>query len=495
MALFLTAVSWLFILLAFGLRWMLKTWGNLKMDEMMYTIGAPVSGTNPEMLRDFRVTSLYPSVIILILFLCASFYFYRKHSDAGTRVLRKLRRIFYGCTALAFGIMVFATLYRIDGFTYIRQQFTPSRFIEENAAETSSAKIDFPEKKRNLVYIYLESMEVTYMDRESGGAFPENVIPELTALAREGEDFSGSSPEVNGAVSLAGTTWTSSAMFAHASGLPLKLGPQNRIWNFGESPVEKFFPTVMTLGDVLAKEGYRQCAMIGSDARFGGRKQYFARHRNLEIFDYRAAVESGMIPEDYHVWWGFEDEKLFEAAKKKLTELSENKEPFALTMLTADTHFEDGYVCRLCRNDFGGDRYADVMACSGRQVTAFISWMKEQPFYENTTVIVAGDHPTMDRDFCAGVPADYERRVVVSILNAPKSPADETAVRRYSTFDLFPTTLSALGAEIEGHRLGLGVDLYSGIPTILESFDRAYLQEELGRRSDYMERLSRVREY
>ncbi len=495
MTFFTAAVSWFFVLLAFSLRWMLKTWGNLKMDEMMYTIGAPVSGTNPEMLRDFRLVSLYPSVIILVLFLCAVFYFSRRHSEAGDNMVRKLRRGFLAFGLSASVLMIFVTLYRLEGFTYIRQQFTPSSFIEEQQAETSSARISFPEKKRNLVYLYLESMEVTYMDAESGGAFPENVIPELTALAREGEDFSGNSREVNGAVSLASTTWTSAGLFAQASGLPLKLGLLNRIWNFGESPVEKFFPTVVTLGDLLEEAGYQQCAMIGSDARFGGRKEYFERHGNLEIYDYHTAAETGMIPEGYHVWWGFEDEKLFDAAKQKLTELSEGGKPFALTLLTADTHFEDGYVCRLCRDDFGNNRYANVMACSARQVAAFVDWLKEQPFYENTTVIIAGDHPTMDKDFCRAVPRDYERRVAVSILNAPKTPADPDAVRHYSTFDLFPTTLSAMGAEIEGSRLGLGVDLYSETPTLLERYDKAYLQEEIGRRSDYMERMSRVREY
>ena len=33
---------------------------------------------------------------------------------------------------------------------------------------------------------------------ESGGAFEENYIPELTALAQENEDFSGSDETLNG---------------------------------------------------------------------------------------------------------------------------------------------------------------------------------------------------------------------------------------------------------------------------------------------------------
>ena len=87
-------------------------------------------------------------------------------------------------------------------------------------------------------------------------------------------------------------------------------------------------------------------------------------------------------------------------AKEKLSEIGIKDEPFNFTMLTVDTHFEDGYVCEQCQNEFGDNRYANVMACSSRQVDAFVKWIQKQPFYENTTIIISGDHLTMDSDFC-----------------------------------------------------------------------------------------------
>lgn len=66
--------------------------------------------------------------------------------------------------------------------------------------------------------------------------------------------------------------------------------------------------------------------------------------------------------------------KLFQFAENKLQELSTQDQPFNLTLLTVDTHFEDGYVCDLCQDEFG-EQYADVMACSSRQVAEFISWI------------------------------------------------------------------------------------------------------------------------
>ena len=44
---------------------------------------------------------------------------------------------------------------------------------------------------------------------------------------------------------------------------------------------------------------------------------YFTQHGQYEIYDYYTAIEKGKIPEDYYVWWGFEDSKLYEYAKEE----------------------------------------------------------------------------------------------------------------------------------------------------------------------------------
>ena len=49
--------------------------------------------------------------------------------------------------------------------------------------------------------------------------------------------------------------------------------------------------------------------------------------------------EKGLIPKDYNVWWGFEDDKLYEYVKDELTRLHKEGKPFNFTMETADTHF------------------------------------------------------------------------------------------------------------------------------------------------------------
>lgn len=138
-------------------------------------------------------------------------------------------------------------------------------------------------------------------------------------------------------------------------------------------------------------------------------------------------------------------------------------------MLTVDTHFEDGYVCDKCDDKFGDNQYANVMACSSKQVKEFVEWVKQQDFYEDTTIVISGDHPTMDSDFCENVDENYGRRVYTAYINASDSPKS-SMTRTYTTFDNFPTTLAAMGVTIEGNRLGLGTNLFSSEQTLSERY-------------------------
>lgn len=177
-----------------------------------------------------------------------------------------------------------------------------------------------------------------------------------------------------------------------------------------------FFPDVLSLGDVLQSNGYQQTFMIGSDATFGGRRLYYNTHGDYEIRDYVYAIEQGWLPEDYFVWWGYEDQKLYENAKMELKRLSNSENPFNFTMLTVDTHHVDGYVCPLCRQDYDAP-LANAMACASRQAANFVAWIQQQDFYENTTIVLVGDHLSMNPTFCTDVPLE-ERTVYNAFINS-----------------------------------------------------------------------------
>ena len=479
----LVLMGWILVFLA---CWVFTTWPGLRMDELIFQLKAPLEGTGDGLIMKGVLRSVVPALLMSAV--CLILYLVGKRRESPAKILFWERIL---GLVLILGTLCFAW-HKLQLGSYLKNQMEDSPFIEENYVDPADVAIRFPQKKRNLIYIYMESMEMTYADAASGGAFPSNIIPELTQLSMEGENFSGDTGLLNGGKVMPGTTFTMGGIFAQSAGLPLKidLGEdfKDQRGSFNKmNTQDAFFEKVTNIGDILKEEGYHNVFMLGSNATFGGRRLYFTQHGNYEINDYNWAIEQGLIPQDYYVFWGMEDAKLFAAARDRLTELSQSDEPFNFTMLTVDTHFEDGYLCALCDPEqYPGNNYANVMACSSRQTAAFIEWIKQQDFYENTTIVLCGDHTTMDSDFCNNVPATYDRRVYTAFLNADAEPADPDRCREYSTLDQFPTTLAALGCTIEGDRLGLGTNLFSDEDTLLEKYGADTVAVEMDKKSNFL---------
>lgn len=114
--------------------------------------------------------------------------------------------------------MILNKFYIID---YIKGNFQKSTFFEENYINPENVNISFNGEKKNLIYIYLESMESTYTNYDNGGEFEKNYIPELTELAYNNLYFSNSD-KLGGADFISGSSWTIAAMISHTAGIPLK---------------------------------------------------------------------------------------------------------------------------------------------------------------------------------------------------------------------------------------------------------------------------------
>lgn len=476
-----------FILYNLG-NWVLDTWGLLSIDEIIFHLKVPLDGTNSDVVLD-GINACVP-LAVLVLFL-SIFLIIGLRNKHGKCMIALFLVAVIACGSA--GRAAYEVYDELDVKEYLVSQKKESHFIEQNYVDPRTTKITFPEQKRNLIYIYLESMESTFASKGDGGGLDFNCIPELTTLAEENTNFSNSD-KLGGGYPAYGGTWTMAGIFSQTSGIPIKNSEQTDDVNATLAEEYSFSSQARNLEDILADEGYNQCFMIGSDATFGGRRAYFESHGKgkTEICDYNTAKENGQIPEDYYVWWGYEDQKLFANAQEKLTELSSKDEPFNFTMLTVDTHFEDGYVCEQCQNEFDDNQYANVMACSSRQVDAFVKWIQQQPFYENTTIVISGDHLTMDSDFCNDVSEDYERSVYNVFINLPEgldTSFEKTHSREFATLDMFPTTLAAMGVTIEGDRLALGVNLFSDEQTLTEQYGRKGLDKELMKKSKFYDML------
>ncbi len=361
---------------------------------------------------------------------------------------------------------------------YITSRFNTTAIFEDRYVDPRTAEIAFPQTQRNLIYIVLESGEATCLDRASGGSWDHELLSEMTRLKEDNISFSDF-------CSIDGASWTMGALVAQSSGLPLKLPFEYN--SYGKAS-DLLFPNVITLGDCLSGAGYRNIFLCGSDAAYAGRGKYFRQHGGYEIFDLKQARQEGALPEDYFVFWGYEDQKLYSFAQEKLLSLAQSPQPFNLTMLTVDTHFNDGYLCGNCPDKYD-TQYENVLACMDDQLGEFIRWIQRQDFYKDTTVVIVGDHPYMDHEFYRGRGIqDADRRIYNCILNPADKPSAPDPRRTFTSLDLFPTILSALGTEWNGNALGLGVDLFSGAPTLAEELGIQELNSQLNMRSSFYDR-------
>lgn len=384
-----------------------------------------------------------------------------KNIKRYSRILLALSIIYLGMT--------------VGFFDYAFNGLRDSDLFENSYVEPASVEIKFPEEKQNLIYIFMESTEMTNVSKDNGGVFDISITPNLEELALNNINFSNTNL-LGGALESYGTSWTVAAMIAQTAGIPLKVK-----LNDISSSDSTSFSNIKVLGDILKDNGYSNYLLMGSDADFGGRKVYFESH-NYVVSDYYTAIEEGKIDSDYHEWWGYEDSKLFTYAKDYLTEIANNNEPFNFTMLTADTHFTDGYLDKSCSTVFSIP-YANSFYCSDSMVAEFIDWIQEQDFYKNTTIIISGDHPTMQDNFY-DIDSTYKRTIYNTFINSRVIPVNNKN-RIFTTMDMFPTTLGALGVTIEGDRLGLGTNLFSGKKTIPEEMGIDEFNKELKSNSSY----------
>ena len=366
----------------------------------------------------------------------------------------------------------------------------PLGFYETYYIDPNSVQITDKDKNaKNLIVIYLESMETTYLPIAEGGSQETvNYIPNLAELAKENISFSDSDA-LGGFRSVIGTGWTMGALMGTTSGVPFSLAVFGENSNNSQGKDGTFVNGLTTIGDILRDKGYTQEFLCGSDAAFGGRKTYFTVHGGYEIFDLFTAREKGYVPADYHNdWWGYEDEILYKIAKDEIIRLSKGDKPFNFTMLTVDTHRPSGYKCSNCTAKYPYNS-ANVVDCADRQINRFIEWCKEQDFYKDTTIVVMGDHPRMDKNLVSTADA-YDRTIYNCIINSVIEPEGDTKNRNFTSLDMFPTVLAAMGFEIEGERLALGTNIFSDKPTLCEEHGEGkagfdWLESEVSKYSEY----------
>jgi phosphoglycerol transferase len=274
-AIALTMLMMLGFVCFFAARWFVTVYGRIGFDSIMFTLQSNLSGVQSDLVHSYLLRGLLPAL------LCTALSFAVVMLMRGLPI-RGLVSILCAA-ALTLGLMGYAAV-DVELTDYIWNRLTRSGLYETEYVAPESVQITFPEQKRNLVYIMLESMETTYLSEDLEGGSRVNLIPELTALAQEGINFSHNDT-VGGFHATSGASWTIGAIVAQTAGIPLKTPEGIDDWQNGYGKDGIVLPGVTSIQNILDEAGYHTRFLCGSDANLGGRKTYYTTHGTDRIYD------------------------------------------------------------------------------------------------------------------------------------------------------------------------------------------------------------------
>jgi len=298
-----------------------------------------------------------------------------------------------------------------------------------------------PQKKMNFVYIYAESVERTYFDKELFG----DLLKELRGI-EEGATTFTNIRQTNGA------GWTIAGLTSSSCAIPLVTPSDGNSMSNGDF----FYPKATCVGDLLKDEGYFLSFMGGASLEFAGKGKFFKTHGFDEVLG-REELLPQLKDKEYLSSWGIYDDTLLDMAYKKFEQLSRGDSPFGLTLLTLDTHHPYGHIPKSCEDvkfGDGKDSMLNSLACTDMLISDFVKKIQTSKYGKDTIIAIGSDHLAMHTSTLETLQRG-DRRNMFMILDPRREGQKIDNVG--STLDIAPTFLSSLGF---GVRMGLGRDLF-----------------------------------
>ncbi|CAL7963991.1 phosphoglycerol transferase [Gammaproteobacteria bacterium] len=299
-------------------------------------------------------------------------------------------------------------------------------------------------KKKNLIILYVESLEQNLTNRE---IFGTNIIEPIDKLPGITIKKFAAAP---------GTGCTIAGIVSSQCAIPLRAAPfikDLKLINF-------FLPKATCIGDILASQGYDQYLFIGSDLRFTRVDKFYQNHGYKHLYGKREFASSGTSPSLFRGWGnGLNDDTLLDEAFNHIIKAAKSNKPFNAVIMTTDSHPPKGTPSPRCSQPERDNGLIGTYQCTSRFVAAFIEKLQNRGILDNTTLILMGDHPLIS-------PPEYfkyfpnPRYVYFKIFdpNFKKKPTRDTMTH----FDVAPTILDLLNIQLSTHKqFGLGVSIFA----------------------------------
>lgn len=308
-------------------------------------------------------------------------------------------------------------------------------------------------KDMNVIYLHLESMQSFLIDYELDG---EQVTPFLNSLVKNEntmyfDNFYHQTAQ--------GKTSDAEFMLENSLfGLPQ-----------GSAFITKGQNTFEAAPSILKDYGYTSAVFHGNNGSFWNRNMIYNQFGYDEFFDessYDTADSKNMAE------YGLMDKPFFEQSQSLLETLPQ---PFYTKFITVAHHFPYKIdqdlvsIGKATTGDTSVDNYFQTARYADEAIEQFFTYLKESGLYENTMIVMYGDH--------YGI-SDNHNKAMEQIIGEEVTPVVNADLQRVPLFihvpgmeggvnhtyggqiDLLPTVLHLLGVETKNN-IHFGTDLLS----------------------------------
>lgn len=291
----------------------------------------------------------------------------------------------------------------------------------------------------NLIYIYAESLEETYFDES---LFP-GLMPRLNKIREQAIVFKDIAQVTH-------TGWTIAGMVASQCGVPLFSASQGNAM----SGMPQFLSGATCLGDVLSRNKYNLSYLGGASLDFAGKGNFYRTH-GFSSIQGRAELTERLDDANYKSAWGLYDDSLFKFAQQELAILAKQHNPFAIFMLTLDTHHPSGHPSASCAQHQYADGMNEILNavhCSDKLISEFVDYIQNNRFDKNTLIVIGSDHLAM-RNTATNILNQGDRKNMLIMI--PPSLKEGVVVDTPSSIlDVSATILQLIGFQSDA--LGFG---------------------------------------
>ncbi len=408
------------------------------------------------------------SALMIVIFCLFLFAVFRLSKFISTKITQTKTSTWYGFFSLSLLMIslllnpVWFDLYQLKKenliFTSTVNPEVPDDFYQYY--KTPQIKRTEQEKQKNILFIYAESLERTYLDES---LFP-NLMNGIRSLKPQSTYFTNIKQ-------VAGAGWTVAGMTTSQCGIPLFTPSHGN----SMSGMDQFLPSAVCLGDLLKEVDYQLHYMGGADLNFAGKGKLLKTHGFDHVFG-RDELTEKLKDKNYKSGWGLYDDSLFDMVYEEFITLSKSNKPFGLFTLTLDTHHPNGHPSASCEDQQyqdGSNPILNAVACSDYLISNFINKIIESEYAENTIIVLASDHLTF-RNTAFDLIQKGNRSTLLMFIDPSQNKNTEITTLG-STLDIGTTLLPFIGYE---GQIGFGRNLLDQYSTEEE---RSFIHKNLSR--------------